>query len=95
VAGTIVLVVSDTHIGGTTALSLLKFVTDEGQEIKATAAQEWLHANWLDLIEYTKQRAGIVGKELTRRGFTRDRSAIGVIYKGLGLVAPADSSDGG
>lgn len=65
--GTIVLVVSDTHIGGTTALSLPKFTTDEGQEITATKAQEWLYSNWQDLLEYTKQRAGIVGRKRTHR----------------------------
>lgn len=61
------MVVTDTHIGGTTALSLPKFTTDEGQEITATKAQEWLYECWQDITEYAKQRAGIVGKKRQHR----------------------------
>ena len=64
---TLVLVVSDTHIGGTTALALPKFVTDEGQEVIASPAQGWLYQNWQDLIGYAKQRAGIVGRKRKHR----------------------------
>ena len=72
---------------------IAQFLADNcivGPQYKATASD--LHT------AFTKWGGGwsmkALGKELTRRGFTRDRSAIGVIYKGLGLVAPADSQAG-
>jgi hypothetical protein len=67
VTGTILAVVGDSHIGSTTALSLPKFVTDEGQEITASRAQEWLYANWLDYWEYVRGLAGIRGKHRRNR----------------------------
>ena len=66
-AKTITAVISDTHIGSTTALSLKSYTTDEGQEIKATPAQEWLLSSWLDYCDYLKALAGITGRKRAHR----------------------------
>jgi hypothetical protein len=65
VTKTIIAIISDTHIGGTTALSLPTFTTDEGQEVKANKAQEWLYACWNDYTGYVKERVG-TGKNKRR-----------------------------
>ena len=52
---TITAIVSDTHIGGTTALAPPAFENAEGQVIKATRAQNWLYRNWLEYWEYVRK----------------------------------------
>jgi hypothetical protein len=49
---TITAVVSDTHCGGSTALSPPTFETDEGQVIGATKAQGWLWECWGEYWSY-------------------------------------------
>jgi predicted phosphodiesterase len=64
----IVAIVSDTHIGSTTALSLSEWDCDTGnintdgtmiyQLYKSTIAQDWIYSCWLDYWEYVKKLAG-------------------------------------
>ena len=46
-----VLVISDTHCGSSVALMPPGFVTDNGNEIKPNAIQEWLWQCWVHMIE--------------------------------------------
>jgi hypothetical protein len=66
--GAIVAIVSDTHIGGLTALSLHEWTCDTGethqdgtpmiQLYTATLAQDWIYQNWLDFWGYVAMLAG-------------------------------------
>ena len=56
---TIFVAVSDTHIGGMTALMPEYWVTDEKQQVFSSPAQKWLYANWLDFWEYVTKLAGV------------------------------------
>lgn len=59
---TVVAVVTDTHVGGSTALALPTYRTDEDQILQSSPAQRWLYDNWLNYWEYVKQLAGINGR---------------------------------
>jgi hypothetical protein len=66
--GAIVAIVSDTHIGGITALSLHEWQCDTGevhedgtpitQLYTATLAQDWIYQSWVDYWEHVRQLAG-------------------------------------
>lgn len=66
-ASTLTVIVGDTHIGGTTALALPEFTTDEGQTVKASDAQKWIYEKWLDFWQAVRERAGIRGKTRKHR----------------------------
>ena len=60
--GTILVVLSDSHIGSSTAVSPLRFTvhnrsTYEAQVMEANRLQKWLYANWLDFYDYVKSKA--------------------------------------
>ena len=65
---TIIAAVSDTHIGGTTALCPPKFETHTGRDDKETQTnnyndyQKWLYTCWLEFWRYAASLAGIRGK---------------------------------
>ena len=59
---TLLVVLSDTHIGSSTAVSPLKFTVHnrssyEAQTMEANRLQKWLYRNWLDLFDYVKDKA--------------------------------------
>ena len=66
--GAIVAIVSDTHVGGLTSLSLHEWQCDTGeinedgtpitQTYTATLAQDWIYQNWLDYWGYVEKLAG-------------------------------------
>jgi hypothetical protein len=65
--GTIVAVISDTHVGGTTAISPLKFAIHsdrpkETQTVEASAAQRWLYEAMQDYKQAVMTAAGVRGK---------------------------------
>jgi hypothetical protein len=65
--GTIIAVVSDTHIASTTGLCLPEWTIqgakpDESQTIKASAAANWIHDNWREYWDYVKNLAGVRGR---------------------------------
>lgn len=67
---TIILIVSDTHVGGSTAITTPKFSQhtgrkDETQIVEASKMQQWLYTCFQELYDHAKQLAGIRGK--TRR----------------------------
>ena len=54
-------VLSDTHIGSSTALSSLSFTVhnrsdNEVQVMEANRLQKWLYRNWTDFFEYVKEK---------------------------------------
>lgn len=56
-SGTILVVLSDTHIGSSTAVSPLKYVMHnrsdyEAQTMEANRLQKWLNRNWVDAWDY-------------------------------------------
>lgn len=65
---TIIAVISDTHIGSSTALCPPKYTIhgdrdpNEAQVVEYNNCQKWLYAAWLDFWRYTAQLAGIRGK---------------------------------
>lgn len=69
---TIVAVVSDTHVGSTTAIAPPKFTIHTGrknevQQVEYNAYQKWLYDCWKDFWSYVLQRAGIKGKTRKHR----------------------------
>ena len=59
---TLLVVLSDTHIGSSTAISPLEFVvhgrsTNEAQVTEANRLQKWLYTNWIDLFDYVKDKS--------------------------------------
>jgi hypothetical protein len=61
--GTITAIITDTHIGSTTALSLPEWSLDTGligvdSVYKATQAQNWIYDCWQDFWKYVKDLAG-------------------------------------
>jgi len=61
-SGTLLVVLSDTHIGSSTAVSPLKFVVhnrseNEAQVMEANRLQKWLYANWIDFFDYVKSKS--------------------------------------
>jgi hypothetical protein len=65
-AGTVTAIISDTHIGGFTGLSLPKWeITGnygEGIPIEASPAQLWIYNNFLDFWRYVALLAEVKGK---------------------------------
>jgi len=62
VTGTILVVLSDTHIGSSTAVSPLRYTIhsrskNEAQPTEANKLQKWLYRNWIDLFDYVKDKA--------------------------------------
>jgi len=60
-SGTLLVVLSDTHIGSSTALSPLKFTVHnrssyEAQVMEANRLQKWLYRNWVDLFDYVNEK---------------------------------------
>ena len=60
--GTILVVLSDTHIGSSTAVSPLHYTVHnrssyEAQTMEANRLQKWLYANWIDFYDYVKSKA--------------------------------------
>ena len=60
--GSLLVVISDTHIGSSTALSPLRFVVHnrsdyEAQTMEANRLQRWLYSNWVDLFEYVQSKS--------------------------------------
>ena len=60
--GSVLVVISDTHIGSTTALSPLSYTlhnrnTLEEQEVKANKLQHWLYESWTDFWDYVDHKA--------------------------------------
>lgn len=60
--GALLVVLSDTHVGSSTAVSPLKFVvhsrsTNEAQVTEANRLQRWLYDCWTDFYDYVKQKA--------------------------------------
>jgi hypothetical protein len=71
-ASSIILAVSDTHVGSSTSLCPPKFTihtdrADETQLVEYNEAQKWLHACFTDLVDYAKQLAGVRGKTRKHR----------------------------
>ena len=59
---TLLVVLSDTHIGSSTAVAPPSFVvhgrsTNEAQVTEANRLQKWLYRNWIDLFDYVKDKA--------------------------------------
>jgi hypothetical protein len=66
-ASTIIAIVTDTHIGGSTAIAPPKFTIHTGRKgetntVTYNESQQWLYTCWLDFWDHIKQRAGIRGK---------------------------------
>ena len=60
--GTILVVLSDTHIGSSTAVSPLHYTVHnrssyEAQTMEANRLQKWLYANWVDFFDYVKSKS--------------------------------------
>ena len=60
--GTILVVLSDTHIGSSTAVSPLRYTIhsrskNEAQPTEANKLQKWLYANWVDFFDYVKSKS--------------------------------------
>jgi hypothetical protein len=61
-SGSLLVVISDTHIGSSTAVSPLSFTVHnrssyEAQLTEANRLQKWLYRNWIDLFDYVKDKA--------------------------------------
>ena len=61
-SNTLLVVLTDTHIGSSTALSPLKFTVHnrssyEAQVMEANLLQKWLYANWVDFFDYVKSKS--------------------------------------
>ncbi len=61
-SGTVLVVLSDTHIGSSTAVSPLRYTVHnrssyEAQTMEANRLQKWLYANWIDFFDYVKSKA--------------------------------------
>jgi len=59
--GTLLVVLSDTHIGSSTAVSPLRYTVHnrssyEAQVMEANRLQRWLYTNWVDFFEYVKDK---------------------------------------
>lgn len=71
-AHTIIVCISDQHVGGTTALCPEKFTVhtgrkDETQQASYNKIQEWLYTAWVDFWRYAATLAGIAGRERHKR----------------------------
>lgn len=61
-SGTLLVVLSDTHCGSSTAVSPLKYTvhnrsTYETQVMEANRLQKWLYRNWMDFWDYVKDKS--------------------------------------
>lgn len=68
----IIAVVSDTHVGSSTAIAPPKFSIhvarpNETQQTEYNIAQHWLYAAWVDFFDYARTLAGIRGKTRKKR----------------------------
>jgi hypothetical protein len=74
-SGTIIAVISDTHIGSTTALAPPRFAIhggrdpDEVQLVEYNAHQRWLYTCWEVYWQAVREKAGIRGKHRRNRLF--------------------------
>jgi len=71
-AHTILAIIGDTHIGGSTAIAPPTFEihnedTNEAQIVHHNKIQAWLWNNWLEYWEYVKTLAGVRGKHRKNR----------------------------
>lgn len=69
---TIVAVITDTHVGGSTAIAPPKFTIhtgrrDETQIVEYSRQQEWLYTAFQDFVTVAKESAGIRGKHHRNR----------------------------
>jgi hypothetical protein len=60
-SGTLLVVLSDTHIGSSTAISPLRYTIhsrskNESTNQEANLLQRWLNRNWMDFFEYVKSK---------------------------------------
>ena len=63
----LVVLISDTHVGGVTAIAPNEFVTGEDQTIKSSVAQQWIYGCWVDFWDHVKTLAGVKGKYRKRK----------------------------
>ena len=61
-SGTVLVVLSDSHVGSSTAVSPLRYTVHnrssyEAQTMEANRLQKWLYANWIDFFDYVKSKA--------------------------------------
>ena len=61
-SGTLLVVLSDSHCGSSTAVSPLKYTvhnrsTYETQVMEANRLQKWLYRNWMDFWDYVKDKS--------------------------------------
>jgi len=61
-SGTVLAIISDTHVGSSTAVSPLRYTIhsrskNEAQPTEANKLQKWLYANWIDFYDYVKSKA--------------------------------------
>ena len=61
-SGTVLAIISDTHVGSSTAVSPLRYTVHnrssyEAQTMEANKLQKWLYANWIDFFDYVKSKA--------------------------------------
>lgn len=71
-AGTIVAVISDTHVGSTTALAPPRFTIHTGRKGETQTTiynqyQQWIFSCWKDYWTYVLNKAGIRGKSRSKR----------------------------
>jgi hypothetical protein len=70
--GTVVAIVSDTHIPSTTGLCLPEWTikgakSDESVLVKSSIAGSWMYQNWCEYWEYIRHLAGVVGPSRKHR----------------------------
>ena len=61
-SGTVLAIISDTHVGSSTAVSPLRYTVHnrssyEAQTMEANRLQKWLYANWVDFFDYVKSKS--------------------------------------
>jgi len=59
--GTVLAIISDTHIGSSTAVSPLHYTVHnrssyEAQTMEANRLQKWLYRNWMDFYDYVNEK---------------------------------------
>jgi hypothetical protein len=71
-SGSIIVCITDTHVGSTVGLAPPKFTIHTGrknetQQVEYNQTQKWLHACWLDFWDYAFSLAGVRGKTRKHR----------------------------
>jgi len=51
-------IVTDTHAGGSTALAVPEFETEDHQIVRASPGQRWLWGRWQEFLQLVEERAG-------------------------------------